>query len=317
MRKALPLLVFLFFTLGCTEIAKMYNLGVEGDQQQKVEIRRDPGKQYKEIEADSGPSRYVSSIHSLGLYEEGDQLRAYFFLRDQYGQEISSSGTVRMRIYDMGGKKVYESLFNITEENFTKKEFGYEGSEGYRLGFEWLIPKSEINKSTYSSGTAKLTFITDKDSYFYVDEYDVPLAVYSAEELEEIHYQHYLANSSFVNQSVSIGNYQIILERAGYIESESGSENFRADLSVKNIGALEHNFLTEDARLNYNGYYYPTYESSSQVIHLYSGESKNFTLLWDWAPHDMSDQIELTAGSYTTQQGAKINYNFFFSLGGN
>lgn len=89
-------------------------------------------------------SSYPQQIQTFGLTDSTEGYSAYFVLKDVGGKEVSTGGTVGLRIYDDFSVTLYDVSFAVSDGDFKK----YDAPTGERvLGYIWTILHSSIKKS--------------------------------------------------------------------------------------------------------------------------------------------------------------------------
>jgi len=231
-------------------------------------------------------------ISSFSVYKDGDIYEVSFSLENKDGRGVAENGHLSFKILDNAGKAVYEKEADVKKDDF--KVF-------YR--YEWTVPFSEVKKSVYSTGKATLIFTTtDNRELSSTDDY-VTIPKYSDEEIKAIYENQYSQSAKAVEQTIR-GDFEVTLVKVGYFThlkyDTSGDEvtDFRADIEVKNIGAVSESFSTYDAAMVVGSDQYSrSYRSEFDGSNIYPNVIKTGYILYENVPTDLTGQAQIIIGS--------------------
>ena len=152
------------------------------------------------------------------------------------GKQVAVDGVANLKIINDAGEQVYQKTINVRANQFETFVNNFTGQS--ELLYMYYIPETAITPSDTTSGTVKLYFKTG-NTEFDIDSSICCLPEVSADSLNAQFENDYQNSATSVNQSLTLGNFKVVLDKVGHFKQASyfdAKEYLRLDLTVTNVG---------------------------------------------------------------------------------
>jgi hypothetical protein len=247
-----------------------------------------------------------TNIKLFSSATEGDNIRFYFLLEDQNGQNTLGEGYAQLKIKDSTGNIMFTQEFDFKASDFIDYEFQLTGNDVGKA-FEWRVNNKDIQKGiSIGSADLRITLPYNNKTIYATDSY-VQLPTYTAEEVKQLYEDRFNKSAKviYTKEPQTIGNFQVSLIKYGYYThlkyDTFGDEvtDFRVDLRVKNIGSGQNTFNTYNAVMLFdsNQYKASLFSSKLDTMDMYSGVVKEGYLIFEDVPKTLNGKIKIVAGT--------------------
>ena len=230
----LSLLVIILIS-GCIVQTDNQNTDSNSNNPDSINIEEPITTQPKPIIENKQPT-YIGNFR---IQNDNNNLEILFSLYDDKEEFMSANGYAKINVLSDNGELLYTENHRVLKTGFSKFTQTLTGKEFQ--AYSWKIPKSKIQKSTKSSGTAYLKFKTDRGVEF--EELDASiwgLPEYTDEELTTMADAEFEKSAINLNIKKQMDDYiAVTIKRIGLMNfiDYSGKETYiRLDLKVENIG---------------------------------------------------------------------------------
>lgn len=218
-------------------------------------------------------------------------------LLDTQNEPAAADGEVYLRVFT-DNRTLYQEKFNIYKENFTIEKPYY----------SWKIKVSDIKKVYPSEAIGKAEVIFKTDNRTINNVIEVPLVVYTKEEMERL----FIDNSKKYSKSKEISGLKVTLVRGGYFNYDIDTDmEFRINYEIKNLKSETKNYNPFDSFVIIDSVQYSSMYNSITSTTIYPNSSLEGYIIFDDISQNLTNKTMKVILGSTIYNGIK---NFEFEI---